>query len=73
MGKSVKQDNLPHCSCIVYRVTQKKSARLRELTIELGASSCNLADVCLDNPVQCMYFPSLEAKRPYKATYRAKQ
>ena len=34
-----------------YRDVQKTSARLLELATELGASSHNLADVFLDNPV----------------------
>ena len=41
-----------HRKAKLYSVGQKKSARLRELATVLGASSRNLADVLLHNPVQ---------------------
>ena len=39
------------CGQSLYRVVQKMSARLHELAPVLGASSHNLTDFILDNPV----------------------
>ena len=42
----------PFSAKFILRAVQKTPARLRELATVLGASSHNLADTFLDNPVQ---------------------